>query len=107
MSLNVQLSVNLARGATFCVRLKELNWFQPLSYTIPELYEVNSVGQWFQLCSCTILAENDAPRAKFRLVENRRYSDQQHFGEAIWSKAIYRFTVLCKSYSYTICAAII
>ena len=25
----------------------------------------------FQLCGCTILAENNAPRAKFRLVENR------------------------------------
>ena len=29
----------------------------------------------FQLCCCTILAENVAPRAKFRLVENRLKSD--------------------------------
>ena len=39
-----------ARGATFSVRLIKLNCFQ--------------------LCCCTISAENDAPRAKFRLVEN-------------------------------------
>ena len=43
---------NFARGATFSVRLiKKLNCFQ--------------------LCYCTILAESVAPRAKFRLVENR------------------------------------
>ena len=42
---------NFARGATFSVRLKKLNCFR--------------------LCYCTILAENDAPRAKFLLVQNR------------------------------------
>ena len=44
--------IQVARGATFSVRLiKKLNCFQ--------------------LCCCTTLAENVAPRAKFRLVENR------------------------------------
>ena len=44
---------NFARVATFSVGLKKLNCFQR--------------------CCCTILAENDAPCAKFRLVENKLY----------------------------------
>ena len=44
---------NFVRGATFSVRLKKFNCFQ--------------------LCCCTLLTENDAPCAKFRLVKNRLY----------------------------------
>ena len=44
---------NFARGPTFCVRLKKLNCFK--------------------LCGFTILAENDAPRAKFRPVEKQAF----------------------------------
>ena len=39
------------RGVTFCVRLKKLHCFQ--------------------FCVCTILAENDAPRAKFHREKKR------------------------------------
>ena len=42
--ITFSILVLFARGATFCMRLKKLNCFQ--------------------LCGCTILAENDAPRRK-------------------------------------------
>ena len=48
----------------------------------------------FQLCGCTILAENDAPRTKFRLQSWKKYSwtfekVQQNFVRLIENMAVY------------------